>query len=236
MGVDAPKSNLYDYEYSFALGAFLDNGEIIPPENIFKYGSPIMQVLEMQLEKIETGILTYDSIHKWGFKPCKDMTDTTLIADMLNPKKTPPNVSAYVKKNMLCLDFTQKEDMFVNSILALPPFRMLDFNIFPCMLPNFAGCATAAEMKRVTWKLALGRKISNPSNKKDPVSYSINFEDYLTNISKEINTKVNLMVNEIWDDDSDFGDKKLVAKFLTDTDRDLVQGYRNDLQLGCTAL
>ncbi len=44
------------------------------------------------------------------------------------------------------------------------------------------------------------------------------------------------MVNEIWDDDTDFGDKKLVAKFLTDTSRLNSQGYRNKLQLNCTGL
>jgi hypothetical protein len=181
-GTNAPISSLYDYQYSFAVGAFLDNGEIIPPDKIFKYGTPIMLVMVMDIEKVETGILNFILKQTWGVKPCNDIKDTTLIADMLDPEKTPLNILNYVKNNMMCLDFTNKEDLFVEADMAQPPFRMQDFRIFPCMLANTADCATAEELKRVTWKLALGRKITNTSNKKSPVNFSIHFEHYQTNI------------------------------------------------------
>ncbi len=71
-----PKRDLYKHKYSMAVGAFLDDGQHIPVDQLFRYGTPMLMMMELTLKRIEFGEIGFEVKHFWEFKPCKDIEDT----------------------------------------------------------------------------------------------------------------------------------------------------------------
>ena len=127
---------------------------------------------------------------------------------------------------MLCPVITDPEDFYTRSNAASTPYRKLDVNIYPCMIPDTSLCAPEAEVARVSWRVAFLRTSFIPSSKKDPLSKTIQMEDIQVNVNKEIEYKILIQGNVLWNDDTDFGEKTLVAKFLSESNSLATSGYR----------
>ena len=84
-------------------------------------------------------------------------------------------------------------------------------------------------MARLSWKIAFQRTSFVPSSKEDPLSETIQIEDIQVNINKEIEYKISLQGNEHYNDDTDFGEQKLVAKFLSESETLATSGFRYPL-------
>lgn len=216
-----------------AVGAFLDNGQHIPLDQIFRYGTPMLMVMELTLVKIEEGIVGFDVKHFWQFKPCKDIKDKHLTEDFLNPSKSNKATSDFIGKYMLCPDITKPEDMYLLSNQGSPPYRKMDINIYPCMIPDTSLCAPREEIERLSWKIAFGRSAYDPSMKYNPITKSIYFEDIRVVIAKEIEYKVSLMGVEIHNQDKDFTKDYLVAEHLKEIENLATSGLR-DPSITCT--
>lgn len=220
-----PVRQLYDSGYAFAVSAFLENGQHIPISQVYRYGTPLLLVQELDVTNILSGAVGFNVIHFWQFKPCVDVVDKTLTQDFLDKNNNAVS-KEFVEKYMLCPVITEPTDFYTRSNPADTPYRKVDINIYPCMIPDNTLCAPLSDVNKLSWKIAFLRTSFNPSIKTNPLTKEIVFEDIQVNVNKEIEYKVSLQGNELYDDDTDFGDQKLVAEYLSETENLATSGYR----------
>ena len=78
-----PVRHFYDSKYAIAVSGFLDNGQHIDAASIYRYGTPLLLIQELQVDSLETGDVGFEVKHFWQFQPCVDVEDKTLTEDFL---------------------------------------------------------------------------------------------------------------------------------------------------------
>lgn len=134
----------------------------------------------------------------------------------------------------MCPNLTNLTNYSVEGKLNEVPWVYPMIAILPCTLPDPAQCASLEEINRLETKYTTLDKAIDPSNKKNPLSYFPNFDGSLsfsTLQSKVVTQKLKL--NEIYDDDQDFFEERLILKYADVDSLEIDTTLRNSTQNHC---
>ena len=143
-------------------------GEPIPHEELKKYVTVFGVFWGSSTNLEEAGGVEFYQIF-FELEPCI-VSDPYLNANYLNEKS---ELSTFNKDFALCLNpktEKEREEIYFNSTLLLTPYRVMEVQVYPCMLPNPADCKTAAELQRTQIIVGETEYSLDYSNYKNPVS------------------------------------------------------------------
>jgi preprotein translocase subunit SecG len=177
-----PIRRFYEEKYPFAVGLVNSNNENIPAAATFQYLTVILEVAELVIDDIESGVVPFDIPKIYFFIPCKDVVDTTLTDDFLKDNPI-DSQKQYFEDHMLCPDIDDPKELYALSNPTRPPFRKVDVKVYPCTLSDTSLCKnTPAELSTITVRLASTAKTFRPENKlENIIATNIIYDDIRIN-------------------------------------------------------
>ena len=130
----------------------------------------------------------------------------------------------------------EPKDMYILGSKFGPPYRRLQYRLYPCSYPNPADCASFEELAQFWLGNAGLFKSANYSSKSDPFTYFADLDNFTPiTAAQTIVTTTYLKQNFIYNDDRDLMDERLALSFV-DVDRiKSVSKTRLNPTIHCTA-
>lgn len=224
----APKRDLYSSNYGFALGVYVNPSDLIPIQNITKFVTPMIFVLEMNTNDVSSSKLTFDIVEMIQFKPCIQLEDKTLSDIFL--KTTDEEINKFVNEYLVCPDIKRPKEFYVEAKPYSPPFRIIQLYMFPCSLVNQSECEPIERLINTNLNFGFIDTSFTPSNKKTPLKTVPNMKDFRISISQETRWEITLKGNEVFDDNYDLFDQKKSFEFI-DRDEEMMYGINRVVPL-----
>lgn len=211
---------------------YIDDAFNIETKDFPRYATGLMKVETMRTHTGQDGSVSYTYDHQFRyFKPCVEVFKGPHI-----PEYYPNQQSGFLYKTTQeygwCVEWKPgdlqnfgKSSDIVNQYLY--------FNLLPCSLES--NCATEEEMSRFTVILGMGEEVLDYSNKKEPLRFSFNADDYnIVDTATFTFTQYKLMQNKILDArDFPFPESEAVSYSSIQKAKTSVLG-RDPTQLSCT--
>lgn len=216
-----PKRNLYEAKFGFGVGLFVNPDSIKNVQEISRYLTPLGFVLEMNLEELGSSKVTFDSIEVIFFKACSDVEDKTLTNIFLEAEDE--QVRQFIENFLLCPDIKKPLEYYVQSNAYSTPYRIIQFIMFPCSLPDPADCAPAQELSVSNMNFAFTQTSFTPSLQENPIQIVPTVKDFRIGVTQETRWEITLKATEIYDDFYDFYQMERSLYFI-DKDEEMMYG------------
>lgn len=216
-----PKRDLYKQRYGIATGIYMLPSTVIPIANLSRYVTPLAYILEMNIQNVATGQLTFDAVEIIFFKACTEIEDKRLTSLFLESGSE--EIQSFTKNYLVCPDIKNPEQFYVESNAYSPPYRIIQMMMYPCSLPDPTNCASVLELTNSNMNFAFLQTSFSPEKKENPLDYVPIVKDFRIAVSQQTRWDVTLKLTEIHDDNYDLSDTKKTFSFI-EKDEEMMYG------------
>ena len=218
------RTNLYEEELIITFTPMFIN-KIIEPKDFFRYMTPVASIQLITFNET-TQVFDRKIIGQVEFVYCSKFPDPKIV----NFSRKFSTLEIF-QTHSLCPDLTKiKENLIVFGTMADPQFQLVNFNLYPCSLPDRSKCASAFELNYVTIFYLKTNKLISSFDFKNPVRV-IPMEDPVTidpSVTKFLRYKISK--NKILDDTAHFQDPKLKFEYSS-YDLESIDAQKRDQNL-----
>ena len=228
-----PRRDLYNNSHAVGIAIYVEPNKMVKAEEIHKYITPLAFVYEMNSEAIHSGTLTFSSVEVAPFVPCRSLEDKSFIKDFMSDVRLSKEgtMKDFSELYLLCPQVAKKDEYYLLSNTLAPPFRMVQYKMFPCTLADSDECVSSLTLAYTNINLAMVQTSFSPENKKKPLKRVPFLKSFKIGIKQTINHEISLKGNEIIDDEFSFFPRKKRFEFI---DKDEESMYAVDRPLPAT--
>lgn len=221
-----PKRNLYEKTFPIGVGIFGKNSTFVPSVDLPKYITPLIFVFELNYEKVESGVITFDAVDMIAFTSCNSVQDPTLVEDFLEGESE--EVNELIRKQFLCPDIKNKTKYYVKGNILQAPFRIIQLGLYPCSLEDPNNCEPEAVISSSTIGFMMAETSFLPENKKSPLKKVPLTKKFQIGSEQEMRWEMSLKETQIIDDDGEFTERRMTHSFI-DPDDEKIFGIKRAL-------
>ena len=200
------KTNLYDEELiplfvALSIDRFIE-------KDIFRFITPVASI-QLIIFNETTQVFERKIVDQIKYSHCTNFDDAKYQAYRNKAFK-----QDVIKRASLCPNLTRiKEKGVVFGTLSDPQYQLVNFNIYPCSLPDKTQCASARELNFIRLSYLQTNKLLTSSNFDEPLRViplksDVNID---TSVTKLMRFKIS--ANKILDDTAQFQDPKLKLEY-----------------------
>lgn len=218
-----PKRNLYDQVFPLGVGMFVNPSTIVQVKDFPKYITPLIFVFELNIEKVDSGIMTFDVVDMISMTACNTIEDKTLVRDFLEAKNE--DTRKWISEFFLCADVKNGTNYYVIGNTLQPPYRIVQLGIYPCSLEDTTQCMPEAVL---TWSNVGFGMVQNsflPEDKENPLRRVPLTTDFRIGVEQQMRWDMTLKETQIIDDIYDFSEREVTHSFI-DSDYESTYGIK----------